>query len=167
MPSLEIKKYPDPILKKKCDEIKEITPEIKELIFDMMETIKKNQGIGLSAPQVGVLKRIIIIETKDGPKVFINPEIFKKSKEQEIEEEGCLSFPGLYLKIKRAREVLLKAKNIDGKDLEIQAKGILARIFQHEIDHLEGILFIDYLNFWQRLKFKYKLRTPPIYKFYN
>jgi peptide deformylase len=154
MPSLEIKKYPDPILKKKCDEVKEITPEIRELVFNMIKIMRKNRGIGLAAPQVGVLKRIIIVETKDGSKEFINPEILKKSKEVIVDVEGCLSFPGLYLKIKRAREIEVRAKNIEGKDLEIQAQGVLARIFQHEIDHLDGILFIDKLNLWQKLKIR-------------
>lgn len=156
---LEIKKYPNPILRKKSEEIKEITPEIKELVFNMKETMEKNQGVGLSAPQVGVSKRIIIVDTPEGPKEFINPKFFKKSKETELGEEGCLSFPRLFLKIKRSKEVLVKAKDIDGKDLGVEANGILARIFQHEIDHLDGILFIDKISFWQRIKIKRKLKN--------
>lgn len=158
MSILQIKKYGTPILKQKSEEIREITSEIKELVFDIVETMKKRQGIGLSAPQVGVLKRIIAVETPQGPKAFINPQILKMSKEIEIGEEGCLSFPGLYLKIKRVKEVLIKAKNIEGKDIEIKTEGILARVFQHEIDHLDGILFIDRLNVWQKIKVKCKLK---------
>jgi len=151
MSFLEIKKYPNPILKKKCDEVKEITPEIRELVFNMIKIMQGNQGIGLAAPQVGVLKRIIVVQTTEGPVGFINPRIIKQSKGTEIAEEGCLSFPGLYLKIKRAREIEVRAKNIEGKDLEIHVQGVLARIFQHEIDHLDGILFIDRIGIWQRI----------------
>jgi peptide deformylase len=153
---LEIKKYPDPILRKKCEEVKEITPEVKKLIEDMIETMEKNEGVGLAAPQVGILKRIIVVETPEAPKGFINPQIFKKSKEKEIMEEGCLSFPGLFLKIKRAKEIEIEALDENGG--KIKAEGILAKILQHEIDHLDGILFIDKISFWQRLKLRRQLQ---------
>ena len=151
---LEIRKYGDPILNKKAEEVKEVTPEIKELIFNMKETMQKNQGIGLAAPQVGILKRIIVIQTEQGLKEFINPKIIKKSKETEVGEEGCLSFPGLFLKIKRAKEVEVVVLGKEGKEIQIKVPGLPVRIFQHEIDHLDGILFIDRLNFWQKLKIK-------------
>ena len=164
MAILEIKKYPDPILRKKCEEVAEITPEIKELALNMGESMIKDKGIGLSAPQVGESKRIIIVhlieerspeeKEKKVPQVFINPKIIKKSKETAIEEEGCLSFPDLFLKIKRAEEVEVETLNLNGEKIKIEAKGLPARILQHEIDHLDGILFIDRLNFFQKLLFR-------------
>ena len=153
----ELKKYPDPILRKKSEEVRELTTEIKTVIREMLKIMIKNQGIGISAPQIGILKRIIAINTKSGPEVFINPKIRKISKEAEITEEGCLSFPGLWLKIKRAKEVEIEAINEAGEKIQNQAEGILSRAFQHEIDHLNGILFIDRVSFWQRLKIRRQL----------
>lgn len=153
----EIIKYPNPILRKKSEAVREITLEIKELAFDVAETMQKNQGLGLAAPQISVPKRIIAIKTGDSPTILINPKIIKKSKEEEMAEEGCLSFPELFLKIKRAKEIEIEAIDLKGEKLEIEAEDLLARALQHEIDHLEGVLFIDRLNFWQRLKFKLKL----------
>lgn len=163
----EIIKYPDPILRKKAAEVKEITEDIKTLAFEMMENVDKNQGIGLAAPQVGESKRIIVVYRISDrsqrtnltikPEVFINPKIIKKSRETEIEEEGCLSFPEVFLKIKRAKEVEVESLDLDGKKIRIKAKGLPARIFQHEIDHLNGVLFIDRLSFWQKRKLKYQV----------
>ena len=147
----EIIKYPDPILRKKCQEVREVTMEIKKLVEEMILALEKKQGVGLSAPQVGVLKRVIVIETEKGPIGLINPKIIKKSREKEIMEEGCLSFPGLWLKIKRAKEVEVEALDKEGKGIRMEAEGLIAKILQHEIDHLDGILFIDKLSFWQKL----------------
>jgi len=164
----EIKKYPNPILRKKSEELEEITPEIKELVLAMTEIMEKNQGVGLAAPQVGELKRVIVVhpikersleeKSEKRPQIFINPEIIKKTKETEIDEEGCLSFPELFLKIKRAKEVEIEALNLNGEKIQIKAEGLPARIFQHEIDHLDGVLFIDRLSFWQRWKFRNQLK---------
>ena len=164
----EIKKYPNPILRKKSEELEEITPEIKELVLAMTEIMEKNQGVGLAAPQVGELKRVIVVhpikersleeKSEKRPQIFINPEIIKKTKETEIDEEGCLSFPELFLKIKRAKEVEIEALNLNGEKIQIKAEGLPARIFQHEIDHLDGVLFIDKLSFWQRWKFRNQLK---------
>ncbi len=145
-------KYPNSVLRKKCEEIKEVTPEIKELILNMVETAEKNQGIGLAASQVGELKRIIAVQTEQGKVVFINPKILRKTRETEIMEEGCLSFPGLFLKIKRAKGVEIEAVDLEGKKIQIKATGLTARVFQHEIDHLDGILFIDHVRILQRIK---------------
>ena len=128
---LKIITYPDPTLRKKSEKVKEVDNEIKDLIKNMIKTMEKNQGIGLAAPQVGVLKRIIIALTDNGPKAFINPKIIKKTKETEIMEEGCLSFPGLFLEIKRWKGVEIEA--LDGNGNKIKADGLLARILQHEI----------------------------------
>ncbi len=160
MPILEIKKYPDPILKRKSQEVKEITEEIKKLIEDMIETMKKNNGAGLAAPQVGILKRVIVVETGRGPVGLVNPKILRKSKEVNIMEEGCLSFPGLWLKIKRWKGVEIEA--LDGEGKKIKAEGIWAGVLQHEIDHLDGILFIDKINPIERLKIRKKLKEIEI-----
>jgi peptide deformylase len=157
--SKKIIKYPDPILRKKCEEVRRVTEEIRSLGFEMIEIMTENEGIGLAAPQVGELKRIIVVQTEKGSEIFINPKIIKKSKETIIDEEGCLSFPGLFLKIKRAKEVEIEALNERGEKIQVRAEGLPARIFQHEIDHLDGILFIDRLSFWQRFKIKRKLRN--------
>jgi len=173
MAILEIKKYPNPVLREKCQEVQELTQEIKKLSQDMLETMIANQGIGLAASQVGVLKRIIVVNPIQKSQVFINlpscneggrrefiffdSKITKKSRETIIDEEGCLSFPGLFLKIKRAKEVEIEALNEKGEKISLKTEGLPARVFQHEIDHLDGILFIDRLSFWQKLKFKLKL----------
>lgn len=143
----EILKYPSPILKRKSEKVREINDEIKKLAGDMIETLKKSGGVGLAAPQIGESKRIIIVKTE----AFINPEISKRTKETEIAEEGCLCIPGLYLKIKRAKKVEVKALDINGNKVEIKAEGLPARIFQHEIDHLDGILIINRIGLKQKL----------------
>jgi len=173
MMNREIIKYPNLILRKKCQEVKEVTEEIRNLGLDMIESMTESQGIGLAASQVGELKRIIAVhlvkertseeKVEVEPRVFINPKIVKKSKEDELEEEGCLSFPGLWLKIKRAKEVEVEALNEKGEKIHLKAQGLPARILQHEIDHLDGILFIDRIGFWQKLSIrrKLKLTTRP------
>lgn len=156
---LEIKKYPDPVLRKKCQEVKEITDEVKKLGWDMVEAMTENQGIGLAAPQVGELKRAIVVQINNQPRVLVNPKIVKKSKETTVREEGCLSFPGLFLKIKRAKKAEIKASTLEGKEVQFGAEDLPARIFQHEIDHLDGILFIDRISFWQRWRMRNKLKN--------
>lgn len=150
---LEIKKYPNSVLRKKCKVVEEITEEEKKLIDDMASTMHKNNGIGLSACQVGVLKRISVVDVEDGKglRVFINPEITEK-KGEVFFEEGCLSIPGLFLKVKRAKEITVKALNEEGKEFTLKADGLLAICLQQEIDHLNGILIIDRIPFFQRLK---------------
>lgn len=144
----------DPVLKKKSEPVREINQQVKDLCFEMKEIMEQSQGIGLAAPQVGELKRIILIQTKDGIKFFINPEIIQKSDEVEFGEEGCLSLPGLTLKIKRPKEIKVRAMDLEGREVEIAAKDLTARIFQHEIDHLEGLLIFDRVGFWQKIKSK-------------
>lgn len=150
--SKEIIKYPNPILKKKSEEVKEITEEIKNLSQKMVEMMIENEGIGLAAPQAGELKRIIVVQTDKGAEVFINPKIIARSKETELMEEGCLSFPKLFLKIKRAKGVQIETLTLEGQKLTIKTEGLMARVFQHEIDHLDGVLFIDRISFSQKLK---------------
>lgn len=163
MAVLEIKKFNEPVLREKCRKVVRVDKKIKKLIVDMAQTMERNQGTGLAAPQVGVLKRIIVVQTGlKGRRILalINPKILKKSKETEIEEEGCLSFPDIFLKLKRAKEIEVEGLDINRKKIRIRARGILARVFQHEIDHLDGILFFKRLSFIKRIKFK--LKYPKI-----
>jgi len=159
MAILKVRKYKDPILRKKGSKIKKVDEEIKKIIVDMVQTMKKDGGIGLAAPQVGISKRIIVVDTDlKGQRILalVNPEIIEKSKEKDKDEEGCLSFPGIFLEIKRSKKVKVKALDINGEKVELTADGLLARVFQHEIDHLDGILFIDRLNIIKRILFKLK-----------
>jgi len=159
MAMLEIKKFNEPVLRKKCKEVRKIDKKIKKLVVDMAQTMEKKIGIGLAAPQVGVLKRIIVVRTYLENRLIlglINPKILKKSPELEVDEEGCLSFPDIFLKIKRAKEVEVEGLDIDGKKIRLKTKGLVARVLQHEIDHLDGILFTKRLSFFQKLKFKLK-----------
>jgi len=159
MAMLEIKKFNNPVLRKKCKEVGKIDKKIKKLVVDMAQTMEKNIGIGLAAPQVGVLKRIIVVRTHLENRLIlglINPKILKKSPESEVDEEGCLSFPDIFLKIKRAKEVEVEGLDIDGKKIRLKTKGLMARVLQHEIDHLEGILFFNRLNFIRKVGFKLK-----------
>lgn len=157
MSILEIRKFKDPVLKKRAKQVKEVDEEIKKLITDMIETMKQNQGIGLAAPQVGVLKRVIVFQAVlQGQQVLclINPKIIKKSREKEKAEEGCLSFPNIFLEIKRAKLIEVEGLDIQGKKIKLKAQGFLARVIQHETDHLNGILFYNRLSFFKRIKYK-------------
>jgi peptide deformylase len=143
MAILEIREYGEPVLREKSLAVKEITPEILNLIRDMAETMYTAPGVGLAAPQVGVSKRIIIIDgEEEGLIVLINPTMVK-SEGEVIEEEGCLSIPGVYSEVKRSSKVTVKALNESGEPIKITKEGLIARALQHEIDHLEGILFVD------------------------
>ena len=157
MALLDIKKFGDPVLRKRCEPVEKVTKEIKKLIVDMVQTMEKNNGVGLAAPQVGENKRIVVIKTDiEGQEFFelVNPKILKKSKETKKEEEGCLSFPKIFFKVERPKEIEVEGIDINGKKTKIKALGIMARVLCHEIDHLDGILFIDRLNFFQKIKFK-------------
>lgn len=156
---LEIKKYPDPVLKKRAKEIVQINQEVRDLAKNMIETVLIREGVGLAANQVGVLKRIIIVQTEGGPQVFINPRVIQKSRETGRDQEGCLSLPKeLYLNIKRTQWVDIAALDLFGKETKMRAQGLAARIFQHEIDHINGTLIIDRIGFWQKLKIKKQLK---------
>lgn len=134
----------DEILRKKSRKVEVIDEKIKTLVDDMLETMYKYNGVGLAAPQVGILKRVVVIDLYDnnGPIVLINPEIVKEKGEQEV-EEGCLSFPNQFAKIIRPAEVTVKYQDIDGNEIKLKAKELLAQAISHEVDHLEGILFVD------------------------
>ena len=142
---------PDPILRKKSESLEKVDDEIRKLLDDMLETMYAAPGIGLAAVQVGILKRIIVIdiskdEEKKTPLFLVNPEIISKSKKTSVYEEGCLSLPGHFAEIERPAECQVKFIDYDGKEKELLADGLLATCIQHEVDHLNGVLFIDYLS---------------------
>ncbi len=158
MAILEIKEYGEPVLREKALPVKEITPEILNFIKDMAETMYTDSGVGLAAPQVGVSKRIIIVdEEEDGLIVLINPVIVK-SEGEVVGEEGCLSIPGIYSQVKRSSKVTVKALNENGDSIEITKEGLTARALQHETDHLNGILFIDRIGRLKRTILLKKLK---------
>jgi len=142
---------PDPILRKKCDPVEKVDDDLRKLMKDMLETMYKAPGIGLAAVQIGILKRLIVIDiSKNGekktPLFLVNPEIINLSEKTSIYEEGCLSLPDQFAEIERPAECKLRYIDFNGKEKELKATGLLATCIQHEIDHLNGILFIDYLS---------------------
>ncbi|MBU0914165.1 MAG: peptide deformylase [Gammaproteobacteria bacterium] len=159
MTVLTVLHYPDERLRTVAAAVPEVTAEIKQLTADMLDTMYAENGIGLAATQVNVHKRVVVIdisENRDEPMIFINPEIIAKSGDTEY-EEGCLSVPQSYAKVERAAAVTVKAQNTKGEWFEIQAEGLLAICLQHELDHLMGKLFIDYLSPLKRDRIKKKL----------
>ena len=140
----EIRLSGDEILRKTAREVEEVDDRIKELLQDMLETMHKYNGVGLAGPQVGILKRVIVIDLYDGnkPLLLVNTKIIKAKGEQEV-EEGCLSFPNEYAKMIRPKEVVVEALNEEGKKVKIVGKDLLAQALSHEIDHLNGVLFVD------------------------
>ncbi|NQT75611.1 MAG: peptide deformylase [Candidatus Omnitrophica bacterium] len=154
MPILSIKTYPDKLLRQKARLVGKIGREVRNLASDMIETMRSADGVGLAGPQVGIGKRIIVVQDieDDGPAaVFINPKILRKKGSSRI-CEGCLSVPGVTADIVRPESIVLEALDVDGKKLKIETGGLLARIVQHEIDHLDGVLFIDRVGFLRRKK---------------
>ena len=142
---LQVVTEPDPILRQKARSVKKVSKRIKTLTQNMLETMYDADGVGLAAPQVGIDERIIVIDIGKGPIILINPEITGKSG-QERDMEGCLSIPGQKAYITRASKVTVIGINPQGEKVELEGDGLLARAFQHEIDHLNGILFIDYIS---------------------
>lgn len=142
----EVRLYGDPVLRKKASKIAEMTPELRRLIADMFDTMYAEEGVGLAAPQVGVGQRLIVVDPRiDDVKPFalVNPEIVESSEETDRDEEGCLSLPGLKDVVERSARVVVTGTNAEGETQRIDATGLLARVLQHEVDHLDGILFID------------------------
>jgi peptide deformylase len=152
-----VRRYPDPVLRKVAEKVTDISTELCKLSEDMIETMRAARGVGLAANQVGVPVRIISLEIgleKEAPPlILVNPEIVQVASE-EIAEEGCLSLPGFYETVKRARQVLVKAVTLDGKEFSMECEGLLARAFQHEIDHLNGVLLVDHLSPVKRQLFR-------------
>ena len=138
----QIRTVGDPVLTKTCKEIKEITPKILELADDMLETMYEANGVGLAAPQVGILKRMVVIDIGDGPILMINPEIIETSGTQ-TGDEGCLSLPGKAGTVTRPNYVKSRAFNEDGDEYEIEGTELLARAICHELDHLDGHMYTE------------------------
>ncbi len=137
-----IRKLGDDILRKKCRPVETIDEKIITLLDDMAETMYEANGVGLAAPQVGVLKRVVVIDAGDGLIELINPEIIAVSGSQTA-DEGCLSVPGKYGKVERPQKVTVRATDRDGNVFELEGEDLLARAFCHEIDHLDGVVFVD------------------------
>ncbi len=148
---LKLRIWPDKILRTKCKAVTNPDANIRRILDQMYTIMKINRGIGLAATQVGLDICCIIVEAEDRVFRLLNPKIIKKEGTQ-IFEEGCLSFPGLSLRIKRARSVWVTAMDEWGDPLDIEAEGLLAVVFQHEIDHINGIVFIDRIPLWERMK---------------
>jgi peptide deformylase len=158
MAVLKLQKYGSPILREKAIPVSKVDSEIRELVDDMVETMYVEGGVGLAAPQIGISKRIIIIDTEEkGVMVLINPVIIKREGETK-EEEGCLSVPGIFSIVKRSAVITVEALDLDEKKVRLTQEGFLAIALQHEIDHLDGYLFIDRLSPAKRLMIKNKLK---------
>lgn len=151
--------YPDPRLRRKAEPVAEVTGDIQALVDDMAETMYDAPGIGLAAIQIGVALRVVVIdlsEERDRLQVFINPEIVSREGEQ-IMEEGCLSVPGIFEPVTRAGFVRVRALDREGRPFELEASGLLATCIQHEIDHLDGKVFVDYLSRLKQERIRKKL----------
>ena len=164
MALLDIKLMGDPILREECAEVEEIDDELRRLASDMFDTMYASEGVGLAAPQVGVTKRLIVVDPREEdvtPRALVNPRIVEASDETERAEEGCLSMPGLREVVERQAGVVVEAEDLDGETIRLDADGLHARVLLHEIDHLDGILFLDrvsplkrkmLLKKWQKLQ---------------
>jgi len=159
MSVLKVVKYPSDILKQKLLPVENFNSDLKYIVRDMFETMYAHNGIGLAANQVGINKRIVVVdislkgEKKVLPIALINPEITYQSKKKQIAEEGCLSFPGFFDKISRSVSIEVEYYDINGKKQKILAEGLLARVLQHEIDHINGITFIERMKINKQIKF--------------
>ena len=144
--SIEIRTYGDSVLRRTADPITEIDSETKQIAEKMVEAMLRANGIGIAAPQIGVSKRVIVLDLDGKFHVLINPEIIETSQESEEILEGCLSIPGVDADITRKLRAHLRGVTLDEKTIDIEGEGLMARAIQHEIDHLNGVLFIDYLS---------------------
>ncbi|HXF48591.1 MAG TPA: peptide deformylase [Verrucomicrobiae bacterium] len=159
---LEIRKYGDPVLRQRAEPVAVFDEKLARLAADMMATMEAANGVGLAGNQVGVLKRIFVADTASfeltGKKLaVVNPEIVFRSSEEVIEEEGCLSIPGVYAEVRRPKKIKLAGQNLKGERMELDAEDMIARVFCHETDHLNGVLFIDHLSALERDLLKGKL----------
>ncbi len=159
----KVVKYGDPVLETPTEPVTDFgSEELRQLVEDMFETMYANKGVGLAAPQIGLSKRLAVVDTSAGEdpqmrRVLINPEIsFREGKE--VDEEGCLSIPGFRENVSRAKAVVVKSKDLFGNDVELPAEDLMARAFQHEIDHLDGILFLRHISPLKRDLIKRKIR---------
>ncbi len=150
---LRIRTWPDNLLKKKCREVEVVDGSIRRLLDEMHFLVQENKGVGLAANQAGLDLKLIVIEDRDEVIKLVNPKIIKKEGRMTF-LEGCLSFPGIELKVKRAKKVWVSSLNEKGEAVNYEAEGLLAVIFQHEIDHINGISFIDKVSFLEKIKIR-------------
>lgn len=153
---LKVNIFGDPVLRKKAKPVKEVTAEHRKILSLMAESMYEHSGIGLAAPQVGISAQLIVFDIGEGLYKLANPKIVKRQGSQAI-QEGCLSVPGVCIKVRRSKQVWVEALDEDNCPVKIEAKDLFACVLQHEIDHLEGKLIIDYTSFLERLKIKRKL----------
>tara|TARA_R110000782_G_scaffold20391_15_gene55046 strand:- start:85 stop:618 length:534 start_codon:yes stop_codon:yes gene_type:complete len=159
MAKLKILEFPDPRLRTKATPVVEVDDQLRNLVADMFETMYDAPGIGLAATQVDVHKRLLVVDIsadRDQPHVLINPEILEKDGVT-VTDEGCLSVPGYFEEVERAEHIKVRFLNTDGDEIEMEATGLLAVCIQHEIDHLDGKLFVDYLSEAKRTRIRKKL----------
>ena len=159
---LEIRKYGDPVLRQRAETVTVFDEKLARLTADMMATMEAASGVGLAGNQVGVLKQIFVADTASfeltGKKIaVVNPEIVFRSSDEVIQEEGCLSIPGVYAEVRRPKKIKLAGQNLKGERMELEAEEMIARVFCHETDHLNGVLFIDHLSVLERDLLKGKL----------
>ena len=158
MALLDVRLYGDPILRRKTMHVQEVTPEFRRLISDMVETMFHQVGIGLAAPQVGIPYRLLVMDDgKGSARALINPTITQRIGSV-VDEEGCLSLPGIYADVERSKSVTVEATDEDDQPVNLEATGMQARVIQHEMDHLDGILFIDHLSPVARDQIKKKIQ---------
>ena len=163
MAVLKIRKYGDPVLRRRAAEVGEVTPALRETIADMIDTMYDEVGIGLAAPQVGVSLRLMVVGHEDARDVraLINPVIVDRGG-QITAEEGCLSIPGIFAPVTRSEWVKVEAKDVDGRPVKIHGRSLLARVVQHEMDHLDGVLFIDHLDPVTRDRIKRRIKKEGL-----
>lgn len=163
MAVLKVRRYGDPVLRRRAEAVAEVTPEIRQIIRDMVDTMYDEVGIGLAAPQVGIPLRLIVVGDEDGrvPRALLNPAITAEGG-RATAEEGCLSIPGIWADVTRSAWVQVDATDEDGTPVSLRAEGLMARVFQHELDHLDGILFIDRLDAMTRDRIKRKIRKEGL-----
>src|SRR2546426_812563 len=163
MAILSVRKYGDPVLRRRALPVDQVTPEVRAMIADMTDTMYDEVGIGLAAPQVGIPLRLIVLADEDGRGVqaLLNPAIIEQGGEVTA-EEGCLSIPGVFAPVARAAWVTVEARDVDGKLVAITARSLRARVLQHEIDHLDGVLFIDRVDAMTRDRIKRKIKKEGL-----
>lgn len=143
----EVRKIGDPVLREKSKKVEKIDESVMQLVKDLTDTLKETGGVGMAAPQIGITRRVLIVNVDNKIHVFINPEIEVLDDQKIKSDEGCLSIYSIKdFNVKRFSKVRVRAKNLKWKDVEVVAEGLLARVFQHEIDHLNGVLFMDHLD---------------------
>jgi len=157
MPVRNIREYPEPVLRKKSEDVTDFGEELQSLLRDMWETMATNDGVGLAAPQIGVSLRVVVIGWRERKIVLVNPVVIEQEGEEEL-EEGCLSAPGFYEKVTRPARVVVEARDEQGEPIRLEEEGFMARVLMHEIDHLEGKLFLDRLSPLKRQYLKKKLQ---------